>query len=217
MVRVKPSPNRQSVKLRKFCVQGLFTALVSMILLAACTSPQVATPVQSQSPAPLSTSTAIAQATAPELIDIQSGGFNVALQPGLEFEAHEDSISISDRQGELVISLNGRPYVASSYTLQSFLEKYLAEMAARGGSIEESGEPYEIVIDGRSGLAVDFSGKFLDHPVTGKAVAISPGKDFIVFGLGMSLLSENQNGWDESGSLIFETILESIDFKEEVK
>jgi hypothetical protein len=33
----------------------------------------------------------------------------------------------------------------------------------------------------------------------------------------MSLLNERENGWAESGSMIFETILESIHFKDEVK
>jgi hypothetical protein len=191
---------------------------ISFMLLVSCAPEQPSIPAPTPTPKPVNTSTAVPQrsTTEPKLIDISSGGFTLAIQPGLDFEAHEDSISISDRRGEFIVSLNGRPYVASSYTLQSFLGKYLVEMASRGGSLDQ-GEPYEIVIDGKTGFAVDFSGSFLDHPVTGKAVAVSPGEDFIVFGLGMSLLNERENGWDESGSMIFENILDSIDFKEEVK
>lgn len=89
-------------------------------------------------------------------------------------------------------------------------------MASRGGTFDQ-GEPYEVVIDGSSGVAIDFSGSFLENPIKGKAVAVSPGRDFIIFGLGMSLLNLHENGWAESGSTDFETILDSIDFKEEVK
>jgi len=73
------------------------------------------------------------------------------------------------------------------------------------GKISFSWKDCQVVIDGRSGIAVDF---------TGKAVAVSPGEDFIVFDLGMSLQNASPEGWAESGSLIFETLLASIQFKE---
>jgi hypothetical protein len=123
---------------------------------------------------------------------------------------------MSDKSGELIISLNGIPYIASSYTLETFLDKYIAEMASRGGSFDK-GEPYEIVIDGIQGIAIDLTGTFLDLPIAGRAIAISPGRDFIVFGLAMFNLSQRKNGWSESGSQDFDAILQSIRFKEKVK
>ena len=200
-------------------VQRFVAVLIPAMLIASCSIQKpTTTPAPMPTRKPANTSTAVLQTAtaAHQVIDIQSGRFTLAIQPGLSFEAHEDSISISDQQGELIVSLNGRPYAASSYTLQSFLGKYLTEMASRGGSFEQ-GESYEILIDGRSGIAVDFSGSFLDIPVTGKAVAVSPEDDFIIFGLGMSLQDEHENGWTESGSLIFESILDSIDLKERVR
>jgi hypothetical protein len=89
-------------------------------------------------------------------------------------------------------------------------------MTSRGGSLHQS-DPYDIVVDGKNGIAVDFTGSFLDQAITGKAVAVSPGEDFIVFGLGMSLQNASPEGWAKSGSLIFETILASIEFKEAVR
>ena len=151
-----------------------------------------------------------------QFIDLQAAGFSLAIQQGYEFDTDESSINLSDKAGELIISLNGRPYIASIYTLETFLDKYIAEMAARGGSFDQ-GEPYEITIDGISGIAVDLNGTFLDLPIAGKAIAISPGKDFIVFGLAMSNLSGRENGWRESGSQDFDAILDSIQFKDEVK
>jgi hypothetical protein len=152
----------------------------------------------------------------PQLIDLKSGGFSLAVQSDLEFDTDDYSVNISDKGGELIISLNGKPYVATLYTLESFLNTYLTEMAARGGSFQQS-EPYEINIDGMKGIAIDLTGNFLNDPMAGKAVAISPGKDFIIFGLGMSNQGLHKNGWAESGSPIFEAIIASIKFKEEVQ
>ena len=140
----------------------------------------------------------------------------MSVQQDLDFDIDDYSINLSDKQGELLISLNGKPYIASNYTLESFLGRYVAEIAARGGAFDQS-EPYEIIVDGLSGLAVDLTGSFLDDPIAGKAIIISPGKDFIVFGLGMSNLSTHANGWEESGSLVFEMLIESIRFKDEIK
>lgn len=152
----------------------------------------------------------------PQLIDLPDGGFSLIIQPGFDIDTDAASINLSDPSGELIVSLNGRPYIASIYTLESFLGKYIAEMASRDGSFEQ-GKPYEIVVDGISGIAMDLNGTFLDLPVAGKVVAVSPGKDFIVFGLGMSNLSKREDGWTESGNPDFEAILRSIKFKDEVK
>lgn len=196
----------------------LFLAFTLAICLAACSPQQLAAPAMRVPSQPVNTQAAILQTptSIPRFIDIRKGGFSMAVQPDLEFDTNKSSISISDKSGGLIISLNGRPYVASSYTLQTFLGKYLDEMASRGGSLHQS-DPYEVVIDGKSGIAVDFTGSFLNQPITGKAVAVSPGEDFIIFGLGMSLQNASPEGWAKSGSLVFETILASIQFKEDVK
>lgn len=136
----------------------------------------------------------------------------MSLQPELEFDIDDRSINISDKEGRLVISLNGRDYIASEYTLEIFLGRYLAEMESRGGMFVQ-GDPYEIMVDGMSGVAIDFTGVFLDSPIAGKGIIVSPQQDFIVFGLGMSNLGGNGNAWEETGSVIFEDILASIHFK----
>ena len=203
---------------RRVEAESLLLAFTLAISLASCSPQRPAAPASVVTSGPVNTQPAFLQTPALEshFIEIKDGGFSLAVQSDLEFNTDESSISISDKRGGLIISLNGRPYVESSYTLQTFLGKYIDEMASRGGSLHQS-EPYEIVIDDRSGIAVDFTGNFLDQPVTGKAVAVSPGEDFIVFGLGMSLQDASPVGWAESDSLIFETILASIEFKEAVK
>jgi hypothetical protein len=194
--------------------------LTCTTILISCASQPPVTPAPTFTRIPASASTAIpltpTAMQAPQFINLKSGGFSLAVQPELEFETDDYSINISDKGGELIISLNGKPYIASIYTLESFLDKYLAEMASRGGSFNRS-DPYEVTIDGMSGIAIDLTGNFLEAPMAGKAVAISPGKDFIVFGLGMSNLNTHKNGWAESGSVIFEALIASIKFKDEVK
>jgi len=189
-------------------------------ILISCASQPPVISAPTFTPKPANTSTPIlltpTATQAPQFVDLKSGGFSLAVQPELDFDTDDYSVNISDKGGELIISLNGKPYIASIYTLESFLDKYIVEMASRGGSFNQS-DPYEISIDGMNGIAIDLTGNFLDDPMAGRAVAISPGKDFIIFGLGMSNQGTHKNGWMESGSPIFEAIIASIKFKDEVK
>jgi hypothetical protein len=194
--------------------------LTCATLLVSCTSQPAVAPAPTFTAesvnTPISAPLTPAATQASQFVDLKSGGFSLAVQPELEFETDDYSVNISDKGGELIISLNGKPYIASIYTLESFLDKYIVEMASRGGSFNQS-DPYEIRVDGMNGIAIDLTGTFLNDPMAGKAVAISPGKDFIIFGLGMSNQGTHKNGWIESGSPIFEAIIASIKFKEEVK
>jgi len=204
----------------------ILVLLISETILVSCASQAKVTPALIVPPEPVNRSTPIplaptasatpTQTQAPQFIDLKSGGFSLAVQPELDFDTDDYSINISDQGGELIISLNGKPYIASIYTLESFLDKYIAEIATRGGSFDQS-DPYEISVDGMNGIAIDLTGNFLNDPMAGKAVAISPGKDFIIFGLAMSNLGTHKNGWAESGSIIFEEIITSIKFKNDVK
>jgi len=192
--------------------------LISATILVSCTSKSAVAPAPTFTPQPLNTpaSAPLTSTSQPQFIDLKSGGFSLAVQPELDFDTDDYSVNISDKGGELIISLNGKPYIGSIYTLESFLNKYIVEMASRGGSFKQS-DPYAISVDGMNGIAIDLTGNFLNDPMAGKAVAISPGKDFIIFGLAMSNLGTHKNGWTESGSVIFEEIIASIKFKDEVK
>ena len=194
----------------------LLILLTSTAILTSCASQPGVRPVSTATLQPAVTATLIPPTLGARFIDLKSGGFSLAVQPELDFETDDYSINLSDKGGELIISLNGKPYIASVYTLESFLGKYIVEVAARGGSFQQS-DPYEISVDGMSGIGIDLTGNFLNDPMAGKAVAISPGKDFIIFGLGMSNLGTHKNGWVESGSAIFEALIASIKFNEEVK
>jgi hypothetical protein len=195
-----------------------FILLMSVTILVSCTSKSAVTPAPTFIPQPLNTpaSAPLAPTSQPQFIYLKSGGFSLSVQPELDFDTDDYSVNISDKGGELIISLNGKPYIASIYTLESFLDKYIVEMASRGGSFNR-GDSYQISVDGMNGIAIDLTGNFLNDPMAGKAVAISPGKDFIIFGLAMSNLGTHKNGWTESGSIIFEEIIASIKFKNEVK
>lgn len=195
----------------------ILISLTLTVLLTACVSQPTLTrlSVSTDTPTPATLSTSIPPTQASRLIDLKSGGITLSVQPQLEFDIDDHSINLSSQRGEHIISLNGKPYIASDYTMESFLGKYVMEMESRGGAFVQS-LPYEIMIDGMSGTAVNISGNFLDAPIAGKAFVISPRRNFIVFGLGMSNLSVNKNEWAETGSDIFETLLASVKFKDEL-
>jgi len=197
-------------------VKKFLIYLINLIVVIACAAGPTASPTPDPTitPSPTHIPTAIPSPTLePRLVDLKSGGFSVSVHPELVFDIDDYSINISDRVGKLVISLNGRSYIASSYTLESFLGIYLDEMASRGGIFTQS-DPYEIVIDDVNGVAVDITGTFLNDPIAGKAISISPSENFIVFGLAMSNLGTDAKGWDENGSVIFEDLLASMQFKQ---
>jgi len=200
-------------------MKRIFFIVISAILLSACASQPTPTPSPTSTPAatftpsPTFTQTPIPTTSAFRFIDLKSGGFSLSVHPHLVFDIDDYSINLSDIQGKFVVSMNGRTYIASEYTMESFLGKYVNEIASRGGTFIQS-TPYEIAIDGMNGTAVNISGIFLDSPIAGKAFVISPRENFIVFGLGMSNLAMNKNEWAETGSDVFETLLASIKFKE---
>jgi hypothetical protein len=70
----------------------------------------------------------------PQIVDFENGRFSLAIPDELEVELDDESINLSGQNGEFLVSLNGKPYIASSYTLESFLAKYLDELVSRGGS-----------------------------------------------------------------------------------
>ena len=197
----------------------VFIVLISTLLLTACglQSTTVPTPsplpIPSDTPLPTLEPTSVPPTQVFQSIDIKSGGFSLSVHPDLEFDVDDTSITLSDTQGSFAVSLNGKAYIASEYTLESFLDLYVNEIASRGGAFIQS-VPYEIEIDSMKGTAVNISGLFLDAPIAGKAFVVSPGKNFVVFGLGMSNLSANKNEWSDVGSDNFETLLASIKFKE---
>lgn len=196
----------------------ILLSLTLTFLLTACVSQPTLTrlSVSTDTPKPATLSTPIPPTQESRLIDLKSGGITLSVQPQLEFDIDDHSINLSSQGGKHIISLNGKPYIASDYTMESFLGKYVMEMESRGGAFVQS-VPYEIMIDGMSGTAVNISGNFLDAPIAGKAFVISPRRNFIVFGLGMSNLSVNKNEWAETGSDIFETLLASVKFKDELE
>jgi hypothetical protein len=198
----------------------VFLLATATILLFACASQPEPTPTST--PAPTITITPRPTFT-PEptftiepfrFIELKSGGFSLSIHPHLEFEINDRAINLSDSQATFIVSINGTAYIASEYTMESFLSKYVDEIAAREGAFIHS-TPYEIEIDGVNGTAFNISGVFLDTPIAGKAFVISPRENFVVFGLGMSNLTTNKNEWAETGSDVFETLIASIKFKEE--
>ena len=64
------------------------------------------------------------------------------------------------------------------------------------------------------GIVINLTGTLFDSPIEGQVFAVSPKKDFVVFGIGVSNLTSNDQLWKESGSVIFQGILDSLNFTE---
>jgi hypothetical protein len=192
-------------------LKRIVLGLACVAIVVSCASQPAATAVPTRNPTPVSTPT-----PALPIVYLRNGGFSLAIQSGLDFEIDDSSILLFDQRGEHFISLHGRPYIASIHTLESFLGTYLDEVSGRGATFAQS-DPYEIFIDGMSGTAIDLNGSFSEAPMSGMAVAVSPGKDFIIFGIGLSSQQRLESGGRESRSVVFDEILDSIMFLEGVK
>lgn len=143
--------------------------ILGMILPAACgnQSTPVLSPNLTNMPFLAMEPESLSPTPAFRLIDIKSGGFSLHIHPDLEFDIDNHSINLSDTQNKLLMSLNGRTYIASEYTTESFLEKYIMETASRGGAFIQS-TPYEIIIDDMTESPLILQGYFLVTPSQGR-------------------------------------------------
>src|SRR6266508_2583605 len=86
--------------------------LICATILASCTSQPTITPAPMFTPEPVYKSTPVpltpAATQAPQFIDLKSGGFSLSVQPELDFDTDDYSVNISDKSGELIISLSGK-------------------------------------------------------------------------------------------------------------
>lgn len=200
-------------------------AILIFALLASCSFPPLqaptatptatSTPPPTATPIPTATQTQVPATPTPtaELIPVEEGGFSILVSRELETDLQGNTIGIFDQGSTLIISFTGTAYQETQYTLNDVIDQYLDELASKGGTFNQS-EPSAVMVDGREGISVDLTGILFEAPIEGRAIAVSPAKDFIVFGLGISNLSEEEENWRKSGSVIFQELLDSLTFTE---
>lgn len=186
-----------------------FTALQEPAATPTNTVPPTSTPPPTATPTP----TPVPASPTPEakLIDVKDGGFSILVPNNLDFDLNENTVGISDKDGMLLISFTGTPYEETNYTPRQVIDEFLNEVASRGGNFNQS-EPSNIVIDGIEGISIDLTGDLFNAQIKGRAIAVSPAENFILFGLGVSNLSSDNENWEKSGSVIFQGLLDSIKF-----
>lgn len=200
-------------------------ALLILMLLTSCSVPLLQAPTATPTATFTPTATPVPTATqtptpvppsptpAAERMTVEEGGFSLLVSRDLDTDLQKNTIGIFDKGQTLIISFTGTPYQASQYTLNEVIDQYLSELESRGGNFEPS-EPTSITVDGAEGISVDLTGILFEAPIEGRAIAVSPARDFVIFGLGISNLASDEENWQKSGSLIFQELLDSIEFTE---
>lgn len=175
------------------------------------------TPEPTATPQPTSTSTPVPTATttstptpAVTLVDVPDGGFSLIVPDFLDVDVQGSTVGIFDE--ELIVSFSGTDYLSSANTLEDVIDDLLAELSKDGNELIKDSETLPISVNGIEGIAIDLTGNLFGAPIEGQAVAFSPQEDFVIFGLGVSNLTSDDGLWKESGSIIFQDMLNSITY-----
>ncbi|MBW8012573.1 MAG: hypothetical protein FVQ83_15265 [Chloroflexi bacterium] len=177
------------------------------------TSTPTATETQLPNSTPTSTSTntpeptATATRTVPFLRDVQvveeAGfsfqsiiGFSVSIRP------NQATIASPDEKFLLTMLINAGP---DQISLEGAMED-ITQAAANDFGDFETGEPYEYIIDGFNGIAVDVSGILFGNETNGRFVIVNPGGNRFFHAAGVA----NVDRWEMEGSEIFDLIMGSV-------
>ena len=189
-------------------IQTACSALATPEPTATATLP----PTLTSTPTVTATATATATSTPTPVISmVQGNGFSVDVPDNLDVDVQKNVVGIFDSEGTLVISLTRTLYDSSTYTLQDVIDEYLNELASRGGEFIQS-EAAPVTIGGAEGVSVDLTGTLFDAPIQGKAVAVLPEEGSVFFGMGISNLGDDEELWQTTGSIIFQGLLDSLQF-----
>ncbi len=214
-------------------MKKFLTAILIFALLIACsfTTPQTpqaaqaptSTPRPTDTPRPTSTASPTATPTLTPvpasptqnktLLNVEQGRFSVLVPENLKVDYADNAISVSDESGALTISFEGNSYDHTKYTLNQIINQRVDELAAQGGRLDQ-GASATITVDGKQGVAIDLSGNLFAQTLKGRAIAVSPSEDFVIFGLGLFKSTANGETWETYGGAIFEDLLKSMQFNE---
>ncbi|MFN8399870.1 MAG: hypothetical protein U0X74_07640 [Anaerolineales bacterium] len=198
---------------RKFSVVLL---LLLQISCSAATPEPTATstllpPTATETPTQVPTATQPASPM-PDAITYEGNGFRFDVPDTLDVDMQKNAVGIYDKSGMLIISFTRVPYDAASDTLEDVINEYLAEISSRSSGELTQSEVTAITVAGADGISVDLTGTLFERPIQGRAIAVVPGKDSVLFGMGVSNLVNDEKLWQSTGSLIFQGLLDSLEF-----
>lgn len=194
-----------------------FASILVICLQLACGV--FSTPEPTPTPQPTSTSTPVPTATATltpapvvTQVDVTNGGFSLSVPDDFDVDIQEGTVGIFN--DVIIISFTGTPYESSENSLEDVIDDFLSELSRDGSELNRSSEAKPIVIDNAEGIAFDLTGNLFGAPIEGQAIAVSPTEEFIIFGIGVANLISDDRLWKESGSIIFQSMLDSMTFTE---
>ena len=196
------------------------TLQILMFVLSACNvaTPIPATPVPSLTstvPIPTATSTEIPSPTLvfdKNKIDmlVVSEGFSISVPFPLIYQNQKNIVLIATEDKSLSISFVGDTYDGTQ-PLVDVIDRYLNSLEKRGATFFR-GESVSIQVDGEDGVSMDLSGKLNDIDVLGRAIAVSPRSDLVLFGIALSKVDSDNSIWESEHSAIFQSLLDGIKF-----
>ena len=169
-------------------------------------------PTATVTPTPAPTATQPPASPMPSTITYEGNGFRFAVPDTLDVDMQKNAVAIYDKSGTLIISFTRVPYDESTDTLEGVINAYLAEISTGGGGKFTKGEATSITVAGAEGLSVELSGTLFERPIEGRAIAVRPDKNSVLFGMGVSNLVSDETLWQSTGSLIFQGLLDSLEF-----
>ena len=203
--------------------------IVLVVLLMSCnflSTPQATdTPAPTQTslptftPSPAATATDAASETPLPLLDtseittlVAAEGYTLSVPFPLLHQIDRSIVIVGDEARTLTISFSSDSYDGTT-ELTDIIEGYLSSLENRGWQFTR-GDTTEIQVDQASGLAIQVTANAGGDSFEGSAIAVSPGADFILFGLGLGRIDSSGNSWQSGGEKIFEDLLASIKFIE---
>jgi hypothetical protein len=200
--------------------------LIVLIALAACGgTPQPAEPTaialpqvtKSAAPAAASTLPATPSTAAPALVldapkEVLEGGFSFRPPSGYQVDLRGPQVGIFDPDHNLIISFMGATSNPQKQTANEILDEFLAKvfLKANGNYIRD--DQVILKVDGVPGVLVEVSGNLSGLEVQGSAMIVMPDTNRYLFGLGLAKTGQNPKLWEEQGSKVFKSIIDSIKF-----
>jgi len=171
--------------------------------LTATPAPPTATPTRTPPPTPTE--------RPPEIVVVEEGNYSFEKADGMEVEIDGASMFSVDRTGDVIITFSATPHDEGESMLD-IIDIFLGAIAGSAEGEFIQGDPFEILVDGVSGRAVDLTGSLYGAPIAGLALAVSPSPGYAFFGMAVAKISSDPDLWDEYGAGLFADVLQTVNF-----
>ena len=196
-----------------------FKLILISALLVGC---GIQTPEPTALPAPTFTSTPLPTPTltptptatpALRTVKVEADGFTLHIPNSLGFEVTNKILGVYDQEGTFLASFMRSPFDGRTNSPEDVIDNYINAIAERGAKFTRS-ESTPITIGGVRGVSVEVTGILSDRPIEGRAVAVVPVQDSVLFAIGVSNLESGPDAWQTTGSVYFEAMLDTVEFIE---